>query len=157
MSLANGLLVMGVAGAIGGAVNAFVSSNGFLLPRRTSEGGARIWQPGFIGTFAVGAFAAAVNWGLYGPFTNYFVFGSGQSQTKVGLTLASVVTAALVGFAGGRWLTNEVDKKLWRAAATEISTKPSDASAPGQLATATPAGALEIAEGLEEEPTEPAP
>lgn len=143
MSLGLGLLVMCLAGAAGGAINAIVSANGFFLPQHTTKGGAPIWRPGFLGTLAVGGFAAGVNWGLYGPFTNYFVLGSGQSDTEVGLTLASVATAALVGFTGARWLTNEVDKKLLRAAASQATASAADPATAAVVATASPAAVLD--------------
>jgi hypothetical protein len=146
---------MCVAGAIGGLINAIVTDNGFILPRpNKTSGGAQIWQPGFIGTILVGAFAAGVNWGLYGPFTNNFIFGKDATTTPsseavtFGFTLASVVTAALVGFAGARWLTNEVDKKLLRAAAGEAAGANADPSGAAALATATPASALERATAM---------
>lgn len=156
MSLFGGLLVMCIAGAIGGVVNAIVTDNGFILPRpNQTSGGARIWQPGFIGTVLVGAFAAGVNWGLYGPFTNDFIFGKDSSAATspseavtFGITLASVVTAALVGFAGARWLTNEVDKKLLRAAAGEAAGASADPAGAAALATATPASALQQAAAM---------
>jgi hypothetical protein len=147
---------MCLAGLVGGAVNALVSDNGFILPKpSTTTGGANIWQPGFVGTMLVGAFAAGVNWGLYGPFTDSLLFGHDASATPssgdvhFGLTLASVVTAALVGFAGARWLTNEVDKKLLQAAAGEAAGANANPSAVPAIATATPAGALAAARALQ--------
>jgi hypothetical protein len=134
-------------GAVGGAVNAFVSAQGFGLPgiERTSAG-ARIWKPGGLGTVLVGAFAAGANWGLYGPFTSYFVFGDPPAASAVGVTLAALVTGSLVGFAGARWLTNEVDKNLLRATAAEAAAAPADARMAARIATATPADSLRIVE-----------
>ena len=145
MKLGWALLWVSVAGGLGGLVNAMTSSNGFLLPRSTTQGGAPIWQAGAIGTVVVGAFAAAVNWGLYGPFTEA-VFG--KEAPEIALNLASVATAALVGFAGARWLTNEVDKKLLQAAAGKAAAAGSDAGKAVQIATATPAGALDVAASM---------
>jgi hypothetical protein len=139
------LLWVTIAGGFGGLVNAMTSSNGFLLPRRTTEGGAPIWQAGAIGTVVVGAFAAAVNWGLYGPFTDA-VFG--EEAPGIALNLASVATAALVGYAGARWLTNEVDKKLLQAAAGKAAGSAADSSKAAEIATATPAGALDVAASM---------
>jgi hypothetical protein len=139
------LLWISVSGGVGGLVNAMTSSNGFLIPKFETKGGAPIWQPGAIGTVIVGIFAAAVNWGLYGPFTDA-VFGEGAP--KVALNLASVAAAGLVGYAGARWLTNEVDKKLLQAAAGAAAAKPADATKATQIATATPAGALDLAASI---------
>ncbi len=145
MKLGWALLWVSVAGGLGGLVNAITSSNGFLLPRRTTEGGAPIWQAGAVGTIVVGAFAAAVNWGLYGPFTDA-VFG--EAAPKIALNLASVATGALVGFAGARWLTNEVDKKLLQAAAGKAAAAQPDTTKAALIATATPAGALDVAASM---------
>lgn len=145
MKLGWALLWVSLAGGFGGLVNAMTSSNGFLLPRKTTQGGAPIWQAGAISTIVVGAFAAAVNWGLYGPFTDS-VFG--EDAPKIALNLASVATAALIGYAGARWLTNEVDKKLLQAAAGQAAAAGADASAATQIATATPAGALDVASSM---------
>jgi hypothetical protein len=51
-----------LAGAVGGAVNALISANGFVLPtvRRS------IWCPGFLANLLVGAFAAFASWAFYG-------------------------------------------------------------------------------------------
>ena len=63
------LVATAVAGAIGGLVNAFMTDNGFAIPR-VGEIGApgAIVRPGVFGNIGVGAVAAAVSWGLYGPF-----------------------------------------------------------------------------------------
>ena len=53
--------------------------------------------------------------------------------------------ALLVGVAGARWLTNEVDKNLLRAAATYAANKSGSVELPQKLALAKPADALDIA------------
>src|SRR4051812_25982149 len=55
-------LLITVAGAIGGVVNALLTDNGFILPRRER----RIWCPGFITNVLVGAFSAFSSWAFYG-------------------------------------------------------------------------------------------
>jgi hypothetical protein len=56
-----------IAGAIGGAANAFISDNGFLLPQVTkTSDGTEILRPGFVGNIFVGSIASCVSWGLYG-------------------------------------------------------------------------------------------
>ena len=139
--------VVCAGGGVGGAVNAFGSGQGFGLPRtvRTSAG-ARIWRPGGLGTVLTGIFAAGANWGLYGPFSSSFIYG-GHPANPIGVTLAALVTASLVGYAGARWLTTEVDKKLLRAAAAEAAASSADPSAAARIATATPEGSLRIASG----------
>lgn len=140
-------------GSVGGAVNAFTAGEGFLLPRTApTSGGARIWQPGGLGTILIGVFAAGANWGLYGPFSSYFTYGDPPANS-VGVTLAALVTAALVGYVGSRWLTNEVDKKLLRTAAATAAAAPANPIAAVEIATATPLGCLEIASGQAASPS----
>jgi hypothetical protein len=152
MSLWIMLLIICACGFIGGVVNALISDNGFLLPRaEKSVADQTIWRPGFLGTAFVGAIAAGVSWGLYGPFAAY-VFVSAPADTtstqSMGLTLASLAGAVLVGIAGARWLTNEVDKSLLRAAAGVAAGKPANPGQATQIAMASPAGALALARAM---------
>jgi hypothetical protein len=55
-------LLVFVAGALGGVVNALLTDNGFILPRRVQQ----ILCPGFLSNVAVGAFAAFTSWAMYG-------------------------------------------------------------------------------------------
>ena len=55
-------LLITIAGAIGGVVNALLTDNGFILPQRQS----RILYPGFISNVLVGALAAFSSWAFYG-------------------------------------------------------------------------------------------
>jgi hypothetical protein len=153
MSLFGALGFICAAGAIGGVINAFVSNNGdIILPRsvKDDQGNNVTFRPGIIGNVLVGAFAAGVNWGLYGPFTNNFVLGgeAPPEPVQIGLTLAALTTAALVGFSGSRWLSNEVDKKLLQAAASTAATRQPDASKAGTIATSAPAASFRIAQSL---------
>ncbi|NEQ26089.1 MAG: hypothetical protein F6K28_44995 [Microcoleus sp. SIO2G3] len=61
------------------------------------------------------------------------------------MTLSAFVGAVLVGIAGARWLTNEVDKQLLRAAATEAAVAPADEKKAVRIASASPNEALRIA------------
>jgi hypothetical protein len=71
-----------------------------------------------------------------------------SSPEKVGLSLASLVGAILVGVGGARWLSSEVDKNLLRLTAAEAASKQSSAQASQQIALATPAQALEVARNM---------
>jgi hypothetical protein len=55
-------LLITVAGALGGTINAFLTDNGFLLPHLKRG----IWCPGTLSNIFVGAFAAFASWALYG-------------------------------------------------------------------------------------------
>jgi|RhiMetdeSRZDD1v2_1073273.scaffolds.fasta_scaffold22799_4 hypothetical protein len=107
------------AGAVGGVVNALISDNGFVLPRREMVNGVLVIRPGFLLNVFVGGIAGAVSWGLYGPFGAWYMLG-GTQEGRGGLTLAALVGAVLVGVAGARWLTSEAEKKVLRALAKPV-------------------------------------
>ena len=149
------LVLIILAGALGGVVNAFLSDNGFLMPKsEQTTSGATVLRPGYFGNVLVGAVAALVSWGLYGPLGSLLVAGTPEalkanvSPDKVGLTLASLVGAVLVGIGGARWLSSEVDKNLLRATAAEAANKGSSNDASKQISMATPAQALSVAKTM---------
>ncbi|MBV9375888.1 MAG: hypothetical protein JO320_12680 [Alphaproteobacteria bacterium] len=148
MSLWPTLGIIFVAGFLGGLVNALITDNGFVLPKY-AEG---IWRPGFLSTAFIGAVAAVVSWGLYGPFPEYYLLGSSPvgapSALPIGLTVGSSVTAVLVGIGGARWLTDQVDKRLLKAAASVAARKVANHPRAAQIATAMPAKALEFANAM---------
>jgi hypothetical protein len=152
MSIWTLLGVIVAAGALGGAINALMTDNGFRLPKWEEVGGARIWRPGWIANVVIGLSAAAVSWGLYGPYANDVLVGTQNSATPQNfiLTLSSVVGAFLVGIGGSRYLTSQVDKNLLRATAASAAGTDADANAVAAIATATPAAALQIADDLPE-------
>lgn len=149
------LLCVFLAGGIGGVVNAVLTDNGFLLPRTEPvDGGAAIVRPGWLGNVLVGAVAAVVSWGLYGPLGGYLVLGTPEAVAaspapgRVGLSLAALVGAVLVGVGGARWLSGEVDKSLLRAAAIRAAGAQPSAAAAQQIAVARPAQALQAARAM---------
>ena len=104
------------AGALGGALNALMTSGGFIRPSKSkNEDGNTIFYPGYWTNIGIGAVAALISWGLYGPMAAYFIVGSGAAQrsnealSNSGLTMSGLVGAILVGVGGARWLSNEVD------------------------------------------------
>lgn len=147
------LFIVFAAGVVGGALNAFISDNGFIVPQRLKVDDAEILRPGFLGNMLVGGVAAVVSWGLYGPLSAALVVGSSTSSTggaaaDPGLSLGSLVGAVLVGVGGAKWLTNEVDKRLLKSAATQAAMgRPSEDKAVS-IANATPAQALQIARSM---------
>ena len=141
------MAIIFVFGAIGGVVNALLSDNGFILPRKEEQNNTRIIRPGFLVNIFIGGIAALVSWGLYGPFAEVFIIGGtiDPQAGSTGLSLSSVIGALLVGVGGARWLTNEVDKKLLRAAASRAASgHPNDQKAI-RISAASPAEALNIA------------
>src|SRR5215204_6379991 len=148
------LTYVGIAGALGGLVNALITDKGFYLPAKEQVDAITIYKPGWIGNVLIGAIAAAISWGLHGPLASYFIAGTQEAMTtnttpeKIGLTLSSLVGAALIGVGGARWLTSEVDKTLLKAAASKAASKSPDSTASQQIGLATPKEALDIAKSM---------
>jgi membrane associated rhomboid family serine protease len=136
-----------LAGAIGGVINALMTDNGFIVPKNEEASGIKIWRPGVIGNVLIGAVAAVISWGLYGPFTDFVIMGK-QDTEDPSLKVAAFVGAILVGVAGAKWLSNEVDKKLLKAAAAAAVTGQPAADAPAKMMAGSPANALKIAQSL---------
>ena len=144
MSIWSILGIVFAAGAIGGFVNALLTDNGFIRPFSEPAGNTTILRPGVIGNVLVGAVAATISWGLYGPFANIMVAPLAQAA-QPNLTLAALVGAVLVGVSGARWLTNEVDKKLLKATASAAVSAQAEPEAPVKIMTSSPAQALQYA------------
>lgn len=144
------ILIICIAGAVGGLVNALLSDNGFLMPKWDDESKQRIWQPGMIGNIIIGAVAAFISWGLYGPLASYVVLStkSTPESESPSLTLSALVGAVLIGVGGARWLTNEVDKSLLQKAATKLAAYTLDKDKAVEIATAKPAEAVALAYSL---------
>jgi hypothetical protein len=141
------MVIIFAFGAVGGVVNALLTDNGFILPKQEQQDSTKIIRPGFLVNIFIGGIAALVSWGLYGPFAAVFVIGGTNDPGfgSTGLSLSAVVGGLLVGVGGARWLTNEVDKKLLRAAASKAASgQPNDQKAI-RISAASPAEALRIA------------
>jgi len=99
--------VIALAGACGGVVNALLTDNGFALPRRV----AGVWCPGVISNILVGAFAAFSSWAFYGSGASVELADQ-TARNLISLRFSALAGAFLVGVAGSKWITNEVDKRL---------------------------------------------
>jgi hypothetical protein len=156
MSLWILLLIIFLAGAIGGVVNALMTDNAFVLPKaEMTKENLQIYRPGIIGNIVISGVSACVSWGLYGPFGTAFIAG-GQTAlpsttARPGVTLAAFVGAILVGIAGARWITNEVDKNLLRATASEAASSKASNQLAAKIAMAKPAEAFRLARTFKEE------
>ncbi len=138
------LLVVCAAGAFGGCINALMTDNGFFLPYKQNSHGTVIVRPGFLGNVLVSVASALISWGLYSSFGSVELLQ--PLPAGISFTLASVVGAMLIGIGGARWLTNEVDKQLLRAAAAEAAGAPASSNASQQMLVASPAKILDIAQ-----------
>ncbi|MEJ2286474.1 MAG: hypothetical protein P8X85_23095 [Desulfobacterales bacterium] len=141
------MVIIFAFGAVGGVVNALLTDNGFILPKKEQQDNTKIIRPGFLVNIFIGGIAALVSWGLYGPFAAVFIIGGTNDPAvgSTGLSLSSVVGGLLVGIGGARWLTNEVDKKLLRAAASKAASGQPDDQKAIRISAAAPAEALRIA------------
>jgi len=118
ITLLNAIIILVIAGAVGGLVNAFLSTEGFIVSRMQTLGdGSRIWRPGFLGNVFVGSVTAFVLGGLYGPLAQIIIGNGGLIPINVGIVAGAVVS----GVGGARLLTQEVDKKLADATNKQMS------------------------------------
>ena len=103
-------LFITTAGAIGGVVNAFLSDNGFALPRKVSG----VWCPGAISNILVGAMAAFSSWAFYGSGAAVELAGEQSMRNLISLRFSALAGAFLVGVAGAKWITDEVGKRFYK-------------------------------------------
>ena len=106
------------AGAFGGVVNAFITDNGFTLPKLDG----RTWCAGFISNVMVGAFAAFSSWAFYGSGAGIDI-GIRTQSSEISLRFSALAGAFMVGVVGARWITNEVDKQLLKESVKIAGTK----------------------------------
>jgi hypothetical protein len=103
-------------------------------------------KPGYMGNILIGAVSGIVSWGLYNSLAGTDI---SDPNLKPPLSPASFAGAILVGIAGARWLTNEVDKSLFKAAAIEAAKKPADIDASQRISNTTSLEkAFKIAQGI---------
>jgi len=131
-------------GALGGVINALMSDSGFIMPGRYDEGGNKVWKPGVLGNMLLGAAAAFITWGLYGPFTE-LVLMPPDPKTQATLTLSALVGAFLVGIGGSRIITSEVEKSVLSRTAVQAANLSASPQIAGDIASAaTPSDALAV-------------
>jgi hypothetical protein len=111
-------LLISLAGAIGGVVNALLSDNGFVRPqwRRT------VWCPGFIANVLLGAVTAFISWALYGAGAGVDLADT-YKRNLISLRFSALAGAFVVGIAGAKWLSSEVDKKLLKESVKVVGVK----------------------------------
>jgi hypothetical protein len=130
------------AGAAGGALNALVTDNRRPWPSRVERGARRgLVLPGLVVNVAVGAgCSAAALW----------TFGGAGSTTSIGRAMLQMVVGMLIGSLGARWITNEADKRLLRAAACRAAAAPAaDPETIRAMEVAPPRAVLKVATALE--------
>jgi hypothetical protein len=112
-------LLIATAGAVGGAVNALLSDNGsFALPRK--ENG--VLCPGAVTNILIGAFAAFSSWAFYGSGASVELADK-STRAVISLRFSALAGAFLVGVAGAKWITNEVDKRFLKESVSVVTKK----------------------------------
>jgi hypothetical protein len=129
--------LISMAGAFGGVVNALLTDNGFALPRRENT----IWCPGFLSNVLIGAFSAFASWSFYGSGAS-IELAALTPRSEISLKFSALAGAFLVGVAGARWITNEVDKKFLKETVKEAATKDISLRECEQLMSTSPRQAL---------------
>jgi hypothetical protein len=105
------------SGLVGGAINALLTDNGFIFPKRVKN----IWCPGFISNILIGGLSAFISWACYGSGAGIQL--AQGDRVRLGFTFSALAGALVVGVAGAKWLTNEADKKLLREGLKTVSQK----------------------------------
>jgi hypothetical protein len=131
-------LLISTAGGAGGFVNALMSNNGFAMPRRI-EG---IWCPGAFSTVLIGAFAAWASWAFYGSGVGIDL---ADPATRAHLQMPALAGAFLVGVVGGKWITNEADKRILKESVKVAASKDVPKETADEIASGTP---LEVLKSL---------
>ena len=137
--------VIAAVGAVGGVVNALLSSgNGYSIQWPKDNGD--ILQLGVLGNVLLGAFAALITWGLYGPLKDAALLGSTPTGgLPVNLTVTAVVGAAVAGAGGARVVSNALDKQVLRVTAAKAAQEPPNPQLALAVATLPPVQALAAA------------
>lgn len=139
-----------LTGAVGGAINALISDNGFILPREEIVNNVSIFRPGFLGNIIIGTIASLVALGLAGSSSSTTLLGyqTGIGIEDLSISASTLASSIVVGMGGARMLTSEVDKSLLKTAAVvAAAASPSSKEAQG-IAVSTPAQAFHIAKSL---------
>jgi hypothetical protein len=124
-----------IAGAMGGFVNALMSSNGFALPKRVNG----VWCPGAVSTIVAGAFAAFASWAFYGSGAAIDI---SRPAELAHLQMSALAGAFLVGVVGAKWITNEAEQALLKKSVEVAGTK--DKMSPQEAAAITTGTPLEV-------------
>jgi hypothetical protein len=111
-------LLVVVAGAVGGLINALLTDKGFVLPSREHD----ILCPGAIANVLIGAVSALVSWSFYGSGASIDLAQASQ-RMQISLRLTALAGACLVGVAGARWITSRVDERFFRESIREAAKK----------------------------------
>jgi H+/Cl- antiporter ClcA len=147
MTIWNLIWMIAGLGAVGGIANCAITGE-FALPHFDKEN--RTWRPGWIGNVIVGAIAAVVVGGMYGPLAKYVVNQS--PQTLPPLELAQLLGAIVVGLGGGNILTRLAQRQADQITISNLSTAIAKSKAGGSPPAQSPPQASAAANQHGEKP-----
>jgi hypothetical protein len=148
VSILEPLGIIVLSGAIGGIVNAIMTDNGFILPREETSSKASIIIPGFVANILIGAIAGFIYWGLTDTNSVYIIYGPEPTGDQIQITVYAITMSLLVGAAGAKYLTNELDKRLLKAAAVAAAASDASIETSQKIASASPIQAFRIARDM---------
>ena len=73
------LLIVFGAGLLGGTIDAIISDNGFVIPKKMDG----ILRPGWLGNALIGGIAAAISWSMYGPLAAVSIVTAADGGTRI--------------------------------------------------------------------------
>lgn len=107
-----------VAGAFGGALNAYLTDNRRVLPTKVLLGAnGAVIRPGLLVSALIGGFTGGAAFAAF----------AGPASSPVGSSApvrSALVVGLLLGALAARWISNETDKRLLRAAACHAASAP---------------------------------
>ena len=77
---------------------------------RASDSPSGNLVPGFLANILIGAFAVFASWSFYGSGPGVELGIINEPRAVLSLKFSALAGAFLVGVAGAKWITNEVDK-----------------------------------------------
>ena len=141
-ALMSGFVCVTGAGAAGGALNALATDNQCLWPLRMPRVDRRgLFRPGLAVNVAIGAGLSAAT---------FLTFAGEPPASEAVRLVLQFAFGLLIGMLGARWITNEADKQLLRAAACTAAAAPAaDPTTIREMELAPPATVLRMATALE--------
>jgi hypothetical protein len=141
--------IIALSGAFGGILNAITTDNGFILPREETTNNSSIILPGAIANILIGAATGFIYWGLTEANSASIIYGGATpGEDTVKITVYGVAMSLLAGAAGAKYLTNEIDKRLLKAAAIAAAVSRPSLEDAERIARATPLQAFKIAKKM---------
>ncbi len=80
---------------------------------------AKVWRPGWFGNVLIGAVAAVVIWGIYGPLASFDVVHGSIEDSH--LTIAQLLSSLVIGLSGGKILTLMAEKNAAKFKGNELA------------------------------------